>query len=80
MQPSPKRPIVNEDYRAFLLVQPNAKMLEILNNPQPVKINLAPTEEVQDPEAKVEVDKDPSASADKVDEEKKEEAVVVDEP
>ena len=79
-QPSPKRSIVNEDYNELVFVEPSASMLAILNNPQPLPLNLAePVAAAEDSEKKEEVDNNASASAEiKPEEEKKEEVPVDD--
>ena len=41
MQPSPKRPIVTEDYNELVFIEPSASMFNLLINPVPVRLNLA---------------------------------------
>ena len=72
-QPSPKRSIVNEDYNELVFVEPSASMLAILNNPQPLVLNIAEPV-AEESEKKEEVDNNASASVEpKPEEEKKEE-------
>ena len=49
LQPSHKRPIVNEDYNELVFIEPSPHMYNLLTNPVPVRLNLADQEE--DPEA-----------------------------
>lgn len=73
MQPSPKRPIVNEDYNELVFVEPSAHMFNLLTNPVPVRLNIV--EKLEDPETKEKELEESNASAanDKGEEEKKEE-------